>query len=216
MSWFTLTIVGSNEAVADEDVDRSRGNASSGQTSQDLHPGEKRLVLLVATVSAIAALAGAAVGGYATYRTATLQAKSESNREEKARRLAAYSDYLTAVAVYKNLSYRFVTGFHDNSLRTWEARNAIEKDLGPAFLDAQRKGGIVQLVCVENVCPVTDSLKDSTYQLNQLIYDLQYKANEDDWASIGSAQADLNSKFSNMQDREIELRAKAHDDLTSE
>jgi hypothetical protein len=136
--------------------------------------------------------------------------------KDESRRLVAYSDYLTAIAVYKNQSYYFVTGFGDGSLKTWEARSAVEKDLGPSFLDAQRKGEIVQLVCVEGVCPVVKSLLDASDDLNHLIYQMQNKANANDWSGIEKDLPDLYAKFTKMQDFETDLRVKAHDDLTSE
>lgn len=208
--------MGSEGEPSGGSIENSTSNTGSGQTSQDLHPGEKRLILWVAAVSAIAAIAGAGVGGYATYRTATLQTKSASSQEEESRRLVAYSDYLTAIAVYKNQSYYFVTGFGNGSLKTWEARSAFEKDLGPSFLEAQRKGEIVQLVCVEGVCSVVKSLLDATYDLNQLVYQMQNKANANDWGGIEKDLPDLYAKFAKMQDFETDLQVKAHDDLTSE
>jgi hypothetical protein len=215
-SSITLHAVESDGEPSGENIENSTSDAGSGQTSHDLHPGEKRLILWVAAVSAFAAIAGAGVGGYATYRTATLQTTSASNQEDESRRLVAYSDYLTAIAVYKNQSYYFVTGFGDGSLKTWEARSAVEKDLGPSFLDAQRKGEIVQLVCVEGVCPVVKSLLDASDDLNHLIYQMQNKANANDWSGIEKDLPDLYAKFTKMQDFETDLRVKAHDDLTSE
>jgi hypothetical protein len=80
-SSITLHAVESDGEPSGENIENSTSDAGSGQTSHDLHPGEKRLILWVAAVSAFAAIAGAGVGGYATYRTATLQTTSASNQK---------------------------------------------------------------------------------------------------------------------------------------
>jgi hypothetical protein len=118
---------------------------------------ESRFAVLIALISALAALAGAGVGSFASYKGAQSQAAAQlrvaqanntaqADQEMIKRRQTAYSDYLAAVNDVGNAAYRFHDALMHLQSVNRDSLDAAVKPFGDSWDKAVQTGSVVALV----------------------------------------------------------------------
>jgi len=185
---------------------------ASGVTSPDLHRGEKRTLLLVATVGALSALLGSAVGGYFANQATEKQVYGELQQSIRDDKKGAYLEYMASRANLRDLEFVLCNSLKSPQFPPPDFLNPKMDDYSDAVKRVHAAESALALVGSSEINDAAKVSAERHYEVQERIYDITGEPRPPDDQRIAIAN-EAKSMLRSLYDADMAVYEAAQRDL---